>query len=324
MSPVACVPDVRRTRRKATQPAPFLWVGGKSRVIPAITRVLNERRWLNPPYALVEAFTGSAAFSLSLLTEDPEQPTLTPLPRPTEVLLCDAVTPLLRTYRTIREIPSEVITCLRVLRGRVGGDLSREGYASIRAELNERIPGDGVDPALAAAFLVTNWSGYNGLWRTNREGRNNVPWGKWTLARDWDVMERQVHRTSADLRRTSVTFHPWDARDRGVVSDPIAAFLVGRPADAAPVLVYVDSPYPGTYSGYAGPWTPDDFVTLRHRLLRWHDLGARLLISFPAGHDELLPSWPSEPVEVPDLVGHTAASRGVRAEILMTSPERRA
>ena len=311
-----------KARRTAPQVNAFLWTGGKGRVVPLIRAILDDRGWYPFPGPLVEAFTGSGALTLMAAGS--------PLTTPSEVVWCDAVQPLLTSYRAFRDTPSQVVDHIRQIQALVGGTMTQEGFAQVRSWLNHPVS----DAQQAAAFLVVNWSGYNGLWRTNKAGKCNTPWGKWELTKDWDTLVAQVQFTSERLKRFPLTLEHWDARvDRDT---PIDAFLRRHrvrhadPMDPAPnsghvsppVTIYVDSPYPDTYSGYAGTWSTPDFVLLTKRLLRWHgDFGARVFVSFPAEHRHLLPAaWDTVPLEVPNLIGHTVASRGVRQEVLVFSP----
>lgn len=85
----------------------------------------------------------------------------------------------------------------------------------------------------AARFMFICGSGFNGLWRTRRDGGCNVPFG-----RPFYFDPREVHAVGELLRRPGVHLMraPWSA-------------LVSRAG--AGDLVYADPPYLANFSGYA-------------------------------------------------------------------------
>jgi DNA adenine methylase len=83
--------------------------------------------------------------------------------------------------------------------------------------------------ARAALFIYLNKTGYNGLWRVNSRGKNNVPAGRYTNPR---IFDPEVLHADADLLRTSRLFAgPFEA-----------VALRAAPGD----FVYLDPPYQPT------------------------------------------------------------------------------
>ena len=347
-----------KARRTTVQNTPILWVGGKIRVMPFLVGELQARGWFTQPYTLTEAHTGSAALSFYLLSKgiEPPKPTMlpaaqvplfgthvpqmalapTPAPldpkasyTPSRVILADAVAPLLAFYALVRNRHKDVQDALQTIRVDTGGTLDRPRYEALRTRLNFHIAAFGskvesYPPDAAARFLVLNWAGYNGLWRTNRKGESNVPWGSWTLTRDWDVLSDQVGFSSSLLRTTPILDTVrWDALQwEGCYPHCHLLREIFLSGDAhLQKLIYVDPPYPETYSGYANPWQLEHYIEFRKRLEFWAAFGAQVAVSFPAKHRNLLPeAWETVPLVVPDLVGQSAASRGSRDEVLVVSP----
>jgi DNA adenine methylase len=85
--------------------------------------------------------------------------------QPSCSLLSDINADLIKTYRQVR-------SCPRVLEERLGTMKSdRATYDSVRAEA----PSNAVD--MAVRFLYLNRTGFAGIYRTNRRGEFNVPYG---------------------------------------------------------------------------------------------------------------------------------------------------
>lgn len=290
-------PKGPKQRRQTPSLTPLLWVGGKSRVLP---QILPHLKLPAGEFQVVEAFAGSAALSFHFLSQ--------PNP-PKQVVLLDAVSPLLNFYTFLYHQHARICGYIRDLSLKYP-ILDRQKYEEIRARLNTLPPG----AEQAAHFIVCNWSGYNGLWRQNSKGGCNVPWGQWTLEKDWPVLIQQVIQSAEALDRTKLTIGHWDA------TGPVTP-VIGGTLDPACTLIYVDSPYPGTYSGYHHDWTEEDFRMLKVHLLRWKEHGFTVAVSFPLSHVHLLPAgWTVYPVSVLNNVGHTNESRNTRAEVLVLSP----
>jgi len=130
--------------------APFLkWAGGKRRLLPALLPHV-------PPSFNVyrEPFVGGGALYFAL--------------RPTGgAVLSDANARLVRTYRAVRDDVEGVIETLQRM------PASPEYYGTVRG-----FPVDELrDVDLAAWMLYVNRHGFNGLYRVNRAGQFNVPYG---------------------------------------------------------------------------------------------------------------------------------------------------
>lgn len=136
-------------------PRPFLkWAGGKTQLADA----LLERR---PARFNVyhEPFVGSGALFFRLFREG--------LIR--HAILSDINAELIDTYIAIRDHVSEVIRILSEF------PYSKEFYYEIRA----KDPWTLSLPERAARMIYLNKTGYNGLYRVNRHGQFNVPFGRY-------------------------------------------------------------------------------------------------------------------------------------------------
>ncbi|MDR1701162.1 MAG: Dam family site-specific DNA-(adenine-N6)-methyltransferase [Sporomusaceae bacterium] len=132
-----------------TQINPFLrWAGGKKWITNQLKLILGDIS-INHYH---EPFLGSAAVFFSLETKKTSY-------------LSDANSELVTTYKAIKDYPLEVIETFQNFFN------NEEQYYLIRA-MNPRD-----DIERAARFIYLNQTSYNGLYRVNRQGGYNVPYG---------------------------------------------------------------------------------------------------------------------------------------------------
>lgn len=122
------------------------WPGGKRALAPRIAGLFPPRygRYIEP-------FAGGAALFFYL--------------EPRRAVIADRNSELIEVYETVRRFPSEVISRLKLMR------ISSAEYYSVRA----RSPRSAI--GRAARFLYLNRTAFNGIYRVNRAGRFNVPFG---------------------------------------------------------------------------------------------------------------------------------------------------
>jgi DNA adenine methylase len=132
------------------------------------------------------------------------------------IVLTDLNGELVNAWQLVRDQPLELLDALGAYEGK---DTEVE-YYEVR---------DGEQPGLpldrAARFLYLNQTAWNGLWRVNRRGRFNVPWGARPF-RGLDVNE--LLDTSARLANADI--HESDFRE--VLAEPCEGDFV-----------YLDPPY---------------------------------------------------------------------------------
>jgi DNA adenine methylase len=124
------------------------WAGSKRQLVPILSQY-----WIPRYRRYVEPFVGSAALFFRLA--------------PKKALLGDINSELMATYKAIREDPHAVIDSLRRLR------LGKETFYRLRGLDPERLQ----PTARASRFVFLNRQCFNGLYRTNKSGRFNVPYG---------------------------------------------------------------------------------------------------------------------------------------------------
>jgi DNA adenine methylase len=131
---------------------PFLkWAGGKTRLLNCLLPLLPQR--FNNYH---EPFLGGGALFFEVRNRVRGR-----------CFLADLNDELINTWLVVQHRPTRLLSALRAYMGRD----SRPNYYAIRADP----PNDPV--ARAAWFIYINQTSWNGLWRVNRCGVFNVPWG---------------------------------------------------------------------------------------------------------------------------------------------------
>jgi DNA adenine methylase len=197
------------------------WAGGKQALASRLVQTFPGRfdRYFEP-------FVGGASVFLAL--------------QPPRAVLCDRNAWLVDTYRAVRDQPGEVARELRAL------DNTREDYLHIRALDPGSLP-----PARRAAHLVyLNKTCFRGLFRVNREGRFNVPYGAYA----------RRYFDPANLERFAARLAGVDLR--------CGDFEEGLAGITARDFAYLDPPYHklGGYSDF-NRYTDAPFVEADHERL---------------------------------------------------------
>lgn len=128
---------------------PFIrWAGGKTWLIKYIRTIMGQIQFNH----YHETFLGGGAIFFAL-------------DHTKKAYLSDINQELIDTYIAVRDFPNEVIeTFLRY-------EISEESYYRIRDENPDTVI------SKAARFIYLNQTSYNGLYRVNKQGRYNVPYG---------------------------------------------------------------------------------------------------------------------------------------------------
>ncbi|MGE0229272.1 MAG: DNA adenine methylase [Dehalococcoidia bacterium] len=163
---------------------PFLkWAGGKSQLLPELVR--RSPRRIDTYY---EPFLGGAALFFAL-SSDAER-------APRRAVLNDLNGALMTTYRVVRDQAPALATALERLQEEYAGadDAGRAAmYYRVRDEHGRT---DAVEVAARVIFL--NKTCFNGLFRVNRRGEFNVPFGRYKSPR---ILDREaLLAASAALR----------------------------------------------------------------------------------------------------------------------------
>ncbi|QVW28624.1 putative DNA adenine methylase [Erwinia phage pEa_SNUABM_8] len=230
------------------QRAILKWVGGKSRVIPALKKVLPEGD------CLVEPFVGSGSV---FLNTDYAQ-----------YRLSDSNPDLVLVLKVASEAPDDLIEACEELWG-MGFD--EDTYATLKAKFNDRkniTIEDSIDRA--ALFIYLNRHGYNGLCRYNGSGGYNVPHGKPESAPY--LPRAEIHAFWKKCSECEVI----------ITCQDFTESLVNLPKNA---VVYCDPPYiPRSKTAAFAQYHKSPFGQQQHRVLAKllkaaHKDGAKVVLS---------------------------------------------
>jgi DNA adenine methylase len=188
--------------RDRTVPRPFLkWAGGKTQLADAL---LAHRPASFAVYH--EPFVGSGALFFRLYREQMIR----------GAVLSDLNPELIDTYLAVRDQVSEVVQALSACTH------DKDFYYTLRA----KDPWQLSLPERAARMIYLNKTGYNGLYRVNRQGGFNVPFGRYHSPKYLD--EDNLAAVSRALQEIEILCAPLETvLDRA------------RPGD----WVYFDPPY---------------------------------------------------------------------------------
>lgn len=134
------------------------WVGGKTKLLPKLLR-LAPKEFLD----YHEPFVGGGALFFALYSAGRLKK---------KSWLNDANKELMDVYVTVRDNVGGLIECLKVLPN------TAEAFERIRNE-PQPVPGVPLSVAEAARTIYLNKTCFNGLYRVNRKGKFNSPFGRY-------------------------------------------------------------------------------------------------------------------------------------------------
>ena len=241
--------------------APAKWVGKKARLMPAIAKLMPAMfskepvpRFLNFKKGVGDfhdpfAGTGSAFLHFANGFKGDRQ-----------IYISDSNPDLVNLWKCIQQEPLELLYCLFKYKRTEAN--TNEFYLIHRSWFNE-IPLERCDPyTRAAMMLYLIQACFNSLWRVNKSGGMNTPYGK---------QNRVILPTENDLMAIAELLQKAVIRDQSFEE----ALKVVKPND----LVYLDPPYvevnKNSFTKYTTKgFSRDQQILLRNEADRLYDLGA--------------------------------------------------
>lgn len=182
---------------------PFIkWVGGKGQLLEQLDEQLpaNFADWQDVTY--IEPFVGGGAMLFYMLQR---------YPNIRHAVINDVNPDLTTCYCVVRDMPEELITACEEIQSAYNAlqteDARREFYLAVRDRYNEK----NLDPLEnTTKFFFLNRTCYNGLYRVNKKGLFNVPFGKYanpqicdpiTIRKDSELLQR-VEIMTGDFEAT--------------------------------------------------------------------------------------------------------------------------
>lgn len=152
---------------------PFIkWVGGKSQLIEQLDAQLpaDFDNWKDVTY--IEPFVGGGAMLFYMLQQ---------YPNIRHAFINDVNPDLITCYRTVRDMPEELIECLLDIQNAYNAIQTEEGRRAFFLAVRDRYNEKNLDPLEnTTKFFFLNRTCFNGLYRVNKKGLFNVPFGKYT------------------------------------------------------------------------------------------------------------------------------------------------
>lgn len=270
------------------QAAPFLkWVGGKRQLIPAITNVLPSDIGR---YTWFEPFIGGGALLFHL--------------QPQRAVINDVNDELINVYKVIRDHTEELIEDLKRHR-----NLPDYFYAVRALDKNGGLNQlSAVQRASRVIFL--NKTCYNGLYRVNKAGEFNTPFGRYKNPNI--INEEVLQAVSHYLNTAEIEIHNTDYTQ--------VTEMAGTDA-----FVYFDPPYhpisaSSSFTGYVqGGWNGEEQIRLRETCDRLNKKGIRFLQSNSSSPfiKELYKDYTITCVKASRYINSVAAKRGAIDEVLI-------
>lgn len=230
-----------------TKPKPFVkWVGGKRQLLKQFRELgLYPPEAFNPMTSTYyEPFVGGGAVFFDLL--------------PKNAKLSDLNSELVITYNVIKSGVNELIESLQK------HIYDKEYYLKVRAEKVEDLS----EIEVASRFIFLNRTGFNGLYRVNKSGQFNVPFGQYCNPIICD--EDNLRRVSDALRDTIITHQDY----KNILK-------TARGGD----FIYFDPPYyPISATSSFTSYTAEGFLEkeqaeLRDTFVKLHEKGCFVMLS---------------------------------------------
>ncbi len=156
-----------------THAKPFVkWVGGKGQLIEQLEALLpaDFDAWDNVTY--IEPFVGGGAMLFHMLQK---------YPNIRRAVINDINSDLTTCYKVVRDYPAELIQSLEKIqieyRSLSSEDARRDFFLKVRDRFNTKSLSSVENTTL---FFFLNRTCFNGLYRVNKSGAFNVPFGKYS------------------------------------------------------------------------------------------------------------------------------------------------
>lgn len=182
---------------------PFIkWVGGKTQLIEQLSALLptDFALWENATY--IEPFVGGGAMLFYMLQN---------YPNIKSAVINDINPDLTLCYKVVRDEPKKLIQSLNEIQAEyhaINSENARKDFYLIKRERFNTKTLDAIENTTLFFFL--NKTCFNGLYRVNKSGKFNVPFGKYlspticdedTIFADSEVLQK-VEITTGDFENT--------------------------------------------------------------------------------------------------------------------------
>ncbi len=296
---------------------PFLkWAGGKTQLLREFSARLPPELKEGKITKYVEPFVGGGAvfFYLNRIYAFEH------------CCICDANEELVLLYRVIKRSVNQLVSELQVLESEYlsKDDAAREPfYYAVRSAFNQKR--SGIDfrryhagwIERAAQIVFLNRTCYNGLFRVNRKGEFNVPFGRY---KEPEILNEDNLRNAAALLKTAQIILGDFTRCKQFVNKD--------------TFVYLDPPYrplsgTASFTNYSkNGFTDGDQMRLAEFFRELDALGAKIMLSnsdpqnenpLDTFFDDLYSGYRIERVPAKRMINCNALRRGEISELIVTN-----
>lgn len=182
---------------------PFIkWAGGKGQLLEQLDAYLPEDFGDRRNVTYIEPFVGGGAMLFYMLQR---------YPNIQHAVINDVNPDLTTCYRTVRDMPEELIASLLDIQKAYNALTTEEGRKDFFLAARDRYNEKNLDPIEnTTKFIFLNRTCFNGLYRVNKKGLFNVPFGKYinpqicdpaTIRLDSELLQR-VEILTGDFEAT--------------------------------------------------------------------------------------------------------------------------
>ncbi|MDR3190943.1 MAG: DNA adenine methylase [Lactobacillaceae bacterium] len=269
------------------------WAGGKRQLLPELAKYVPDTYG-----TYFEPFLGGGAFLLSA-----------ELGLSGKAVVNDFNPELINAWKMVKTQPKKLIAQLEIFKQAN----SKEFYLELRG-WDRSVEGVESHTQIerAARFIMMNKTGFNGLWRVNKAGQNNVPYGSYANPKIFDA--DNILHVSQFLKAHQVEFK---------VGDFAKAVKKADTGD----FVYFDPPYipistTASFTSYSSEFGLAEQVKLRDTFKALKDRGVKVLLSnsdVPMIHELYAEIGTIEQIQVHRAIAANAKSRTKVGEVLIRS-----
>ena len=242
---------------------PFVkWAGGKGQLLNTLERYYPLKLLQGEIKRYIEPFVGGGAVLFNILQKY----------NIAEAYIFDINVDLINAYKVIKFEVNELVYYLKSLEKRyynLDNDNRKKMYYEIRDEYNSKVSNTkhiGIERA--SQFIFLNRTCFNGLYRVNKEGKFNVPYGDYKNPTICD--ERNLYLVSSLLQKVQIFAGDYRESAKYISKDS---------------FVYFDPPYrplnkTSNFTSYSkSDFTDKDQIELARFYAQMNELGAFLLLS---------------------------------------------
>lgn len=288
---------------------PFIkWVGGKTQLIEQINNIIpDDFKDLND-VVYVEPFIGGGAMFFYMIQK------YTNINK-NKSIINDANNQLVNCYRMVQNNPQELIDVLKKLQDQYYS-LTEEDRSQLFYNVRTAFNAFNLSSIeLAAYFIFLNKTCFNGLYRVNKNGKFNVPFGKYKNPK---IVDEEVFNEDSEL-----------LNGVRILNEDYSKTLDRISEDEKNVLFYFDPPYrPLNRTSSFTSYTSGGFNDAEQRRLKSfcdkiNNRGFKFILSnskcSDAFFEDLYKDYRIEEVKAGRSINSDGKNRGKISEILVTN-----